>query len=201
LLLWSVGTGYVRKRFQKRDRKRRSSAEPIGNFKNLAYSSKVQAALEGYNHDICQQQITTLQTLSRPRFPWYVNSEVKMQIHTPLLTAAPVLTYQRLDARIEIDEPEFLRPEHIEALLGEELPAKKVALLRKMDINDPDLLDILYRAGEALGAARLIHRDSHHESNPVYAPAVAPDWPPPQFDPPSWQNAAASVASSPPEQA
>src|SRR5689334_16198012 len=158
LLLWSIGTGYVRKRFQKHDRKRRSSAEPIGNFKNLAYSAKVQAALEGYNHDISQQQITTLQTLSRPRFPWYVNSEVKMQINTPLLTPAPVLTYQRLDARIEVDEPEYLRPEHIEALLGEQLSTKQAAALRKMDINNPDLLDILYRAGEALGASRLIHR-------------------------------------------
>ncbi|MFZ2029135.1 MAG: patatin-like phospholipase family protein [Vitreimonas sp.] len=200
LLLWSVGTGYVRKRFQKRDRKRRSSAEPIRNFKNLAYSAKVQAALEGYNHDISQQQITTLQTLSRPRFPWYVNSEVKMQINTPLLTAAPVLTYQRLDARIEVDEPEYLRPEHIEALLGEELPVKRVAALRKMDINDADLLDTLYRAGEALGAAQLVHRDTRDESNPRYAPAIAPDWPPSQFDPPNWQDDADAAVVPSPEQ-
>ena len=138
LLLWSIGTGYVRKRFEKRNRKRRSSAEPIANFQNFAYSAKVQAALEGYNHDISQQQITTLQTLSRPRFPWYVNSEVKMQLGTPLLTPQPVLTYQRLDARIEVDEPDYLRPEHIESLLGEKLSIKQVAALRKMDINDAD---------------------------------------------------------------
>jgi len=123
---------------------------------------------------------------------------VKMQINTPLLTPAPVLTYQRLDARVEVDEPEYLRPEHIEALLGEQLPIKQVATLRKMDINDPDLLDILYRTGEALGAARLIHRDSHHENNPIYAPAIAPDWPPAQFDPPNWQAAPQAAA---PEQA
>jgi predicted acylesterase/phospholipase RssA len=189
LLLWSIGTGYVRKRFERRNRKRRSSAEPIGNFKNFAYSAKVQAALEGYNHDISQQQITTLQTLSRPRFPWHVNSEVKMQLHTPLLTPEPVLTYQRLDARIEVDEPEYRRPEHIEALLGEELPINRVATLRKMDINDPDLLDILYRTGEALGAAQLIHRDTRDDNNPNYAAAIAPDWPPAQFDPPNWRTA------------
>ena len=62
------------------------AAKPIGDFRKLMYSSKVMAALEGYNHDICQQQITTLQMLSNPRFPWYVNSEVKMQTLTPLLT-------------------------------------------------------------------------------------------------------------------
>lgn len=201
LLLWSIGTGYVRKRFQKRDRKRRSSAEPIGNFKSLAYSAKVQAALEGYNHDICQQQVTTLQTLSQPRFPWYVNSEVKMQINTPMLSPQPVMTFQRLDARIEADEPEYMRPEHIEALLGEELPIKKIAALRKMDINDPDLLDILYRAGEALGASQLVHRDTRDASNPRYAPAIAADWPPAQFDPANWRNAAATAAAPPPEQA
>ena len=189
LLLWSIGTGYVRKRFEKRNRKRRSSAEPIANFKNFAYSAKVQAALEGYNHDISQQQITTLQTLSRPRFPWYVNSEVKMQIATPLLTPQPLLSYQRLDARIEVDDPEYLRPEHIESLLGEKLAIKQVAALRKMDIKDAALLDILYRTGEALGAAQLIHRDTHDEKNPVRGAAIAPDWPPPHFDLASWRGA------------
>ena len=192
LLLWSIGTGYVRKRFEKRNRKRRSSAQPIGNFKNMAYSSKVQAALEGYNHDISQQQITTLQTLSRPRFPWYVNSEVKMQQKTPLLTPHPVLTYQRLDARIEIDEPQFRRPEHIESLLGEELRYEQVAKLRKMDLNDPELLDILYRAGEKLGAAQLIHRDTADEANPLRGQAIAADWPPVSFDLPEWSQPTAT---------
>ncbi|MBS0385799.1 MAG: hypothetical protein JSS00_10680, partial [Proteobacteria bacterium] len=195
LLLWSVGTGYVRKRFAKRNRKRRSSAEPIGNFKNLAYAAKVQAALEGYNHDISQQQITTLQTLSRPRFPWYVNSEVKMQINTPLLAPQPVLTYQRLDVRIEADEAEYLRPEHIEALLGEKLPIEQVAALRRMDINDPNLLDILYRAGEALGAAQLIHRDTQDENSPVRGAAIAPDWPPAHFDLPQWRGPPSAPAA------
>jgi hypothetical protein len=162
----------------------------------------VQAALEGYNHDISQQQITTLQTLSRPRFPWYVNSEVKMQIHTPMMPREAVLTFQRLDARIEVDEPEYLRPEHIEALLGHEMPVKQVASLRNMDINDADLLDILYRAGEALGAAQLISRDTQDEHNPVFGSAIAADWPPAHFDPPDWSGvAAAPVHEEPPPQA
>ena len=140
-----------------------------------------------------------LQTLSHPRFPWYVNSEVKMQINTPLLTAEPVLTFQRLDARIEVDEPEYLRPEHIEALLGQQLSIKQVAALRKMDVNDADLLDILYRAGEALGAAQLVHCDSRDEKNPVLGPAIAADWPPTHFDPPGWGRVASAPAA--PEQA
>jgi predicted acylesterase/phospholipase RssA len=183
LLIWSVGTGYVRKRFEKRNRKRRSSAKSIGDFGRLLYSSKVMAALEGYNHDICQQQITLLQTLSRPRFPWHVNSEIRMQTATPLLSRDPVLTFQRYDARLEIDEAEYRRPEHIESLLGEQLKPKLVDKLRKLDIKDPALLDILYRAGEALGAAQLIHRDTRDERNPVKGPAIAPDWPPAKFDP------------------
>ncbi|MEZ5994943.1 MAG: patatin-like phospholipase family protein [Hyphomonadaceae bacterium] len=188
LLIWSVGTGYVRKRFQKRDRKRRSSAKSISDFRRLAYSSKVMAALEGYNHDICQQQITTLQTLSRPRFPWHVNSEIRMQTATPLLSREPALTFQRYDARLEIDEPEFRRPEHIESLLGEEMAPRLVEKLRKLDIKEPDLLDILYRAGEALGRAQLMHRDTQDERNPIRGAAIAADWPPAKFDP--WAAAA-----------
>lgn len=200
LLIWSVGTGYVRKRFEKKNRKRRSSAKSIGDFSKLMYSSKVMAALEGYNHDICQQQITTLQMLSQPRFPWYVNSEVKMQTATPLLSQAPVLTFQRYDARLEIEEEEFRRPEHIESLLCEQMKAKLVDQLRKLDIKDRDLLDILYRTGEALGTAQLLHRDST-DNNPKRSAAIAPDWPPAKFDP--WRPAAptAETPLPPPEQA
>ncbi|MGE0597172.1 MAG: patatin-like phospholipase family protein [Hyphomonadaceae bacterium] len=183
LFLLSVGTGYVRKRFEKRDKRRRSSARPIGDFRRLAYSSKVQAALEGYNHDICQQQITTLQALSRPRFPWHVNSEVRMQTLTPLLSGEPVMTFQRLDARLEADEAEFRRPEHIESLLGEELPLKTIDRLRQLDIKETPLLDILYRTGEALGRAQLLHRSSTDE-NPVREQVLGPEFPPPAFDPP-----------------
>lgn len=203
LLIWSVGTGYVRKRFAKSNRKRRSSAKNIGDFRSLLYSSKVMAALEGYNHDICQQQITLLQALSRPRFPWHVNSEVRMQTKTPLLSQQPVLTYQRYDVRLEIDEPEFRRPEHIETLLGgANMKKAEVDALRKLDIKDVNLLDILYRAGEALGAAQLIHRDSQDDKNPVVGPAIAADWPPQAFDPPSWRRAPpaeAPPADSPPQ--
>lgn len=198
LLIWSVGTGYVRKRFAKRNPKRRSSAKSIGDFRRLPYSSKVQAALEGYNHDICQQQITTLQTLSRPRFPWYVNSEVKMQNNTPLW-GEPVLTFQRFDARLEVEEPAYRRPEHVESLLGQEMKAKDVDKIRKLDIKEPELLDVLYRAGEALGAAHLIHRDTRDESNPVKGSAIAADWPPAQFDPPQWRKAAPAAESAPVE--
>jgi len=200
LLIWSVGTGYVRKRFEKRSRKRRSSAKSINDFRRLAYSSKVMAALEGYNHDICQQQITAMQMLSRPRFPWYVNSEVRMQTMTPLLSGAPIMTFQRYDARLEIDEPEYRRPEHIESLLGgENMKAKDVDALRRLDIKDTNYLDMLYRAGEALGAAQLLHRDST-ETNKVTGAAIAADWPPAHFDPPAWRPAAAPVEPPPSQQ-
>ncbi len=201
LLLWSVGTGYVRKRFAKKNKKRRSSAKSIGDFRRLLYSSKVMAALEGYNHDICQQQITTLQALSRPRFPWFVNSEVRMQTATPLLSPQPVLTFQRYDARLEIDEPEYRRPEHVENLLGQEMKAKDVDKLRKLDIKETELLDVLYRTGEALGAAQLIHRDTTDEKHPVTVQAITADWPPQKFDPREWRPAplpAPPSADSPP---
>jgi predicted acylesterase/phospholipase RssA len=194
LLLWSVGTGYVRKRFAKKNKKRRSSAKSTSDFRRLAYSSKVMAALEGYNHDICQQQITTLQMLSNPRFPWYVNSEVRMQTSTPHLSSAPALTFQRFDARLEIDEPEFRRPEHVEELLGRQLKAKEVEQLRKLDIKDTELLDMLYQTGEALGAAQLIRRDST-DASVVKSAAIAPDWPPVQFDP--WRPANPATVAPP----
>jgi uncharacterized protein len=155
----------------------------------------VQAALEGYNHDISQQQITILQALSRPRFPWFVNSEVRMQTNTPLWAPQPVLTFQRYDARLEIDEAEYRRPEHLESLLKQEMKGKDVDKLRKMDIKDTELLDILYRTGEALGAAQLIHRDTTDEKNPVKGAAIAADWPPQRFDPPEWRPIPAAPAT------
>jgi hypothetical protein len=200
LLIWSVGTGYVRKRFEKKNKKRRSSAKHINDFRGLLYSSKVMAALEGYNHDISQQQITLMQSLSRPRFPWHVNAEVRMQNKTPLLTPQPVMTFQRYDARLEIDEPEYRRPEHIESLLGgADMKKKEVDQLRRLDIKDRNLLDVLYRAGEALGAARLIHRDTQDDKNPIVGPAIAPDWPPQTFDLPSWRRDPPPQADSPPQ--
>lgn len=186
LLIWSIGTGYVRKRFEKRNKKRRSSAKTTADFRRMAYSTKVQAALEGYNHDISQQQITIMQALSRPRFPWYVNSEVQGQTLTPLLSDGAIFSFQRLDARLEIDEPQYRRPEHIEELLGRSLPRKQVDELRKLDIKDLELLDILYKTGEALGQAQLVHRLSDKKGPPTVAPAIAPDWPPQAFDLPHW---------------
>jgi predicted acylesterase/phospholipase RssA len=196
LLIWSVGTGYVRKRFEKRNRKRRSSARSINDFRRFAYSSKVQAALEGYNHDISQQQITTMQAMSRPRFPWHVNSEVRMQIKTPLLSSEPLFTYQRYDARLEIDEAKYRRPEHIETLLGKQMKARDVDKLRQLDIKDPELLDVLYRAGEALGAAQLVRRDTTDEEHPLTGAAIAADWPPASFDPPRWRAASPAPAAA-----
>lgn len=198
LLIWSVGTGYVRKRFEKRNRKRRSSAKTIGDFRRLMYSSKVMAALEGYNHDISQQQITLMQALSHSRFPWHVNSEVRMQINTPLLSREPLFTYQRYDARLEIDEPEFRRPEHIENLLGQTMKREQVDKLRQLDIKEVELLDILYRTGEALGAAQLIHRDTKDEAHPVTGRAITSDWPPASFDPPGWLRETPAPATIPP---
>jgi hypothetical protein len=121
-----------------------------------------------------------------------------MQIGTPLLTPAPVLTFQRYDARLEIDEPEYRRPEHVESLLGQEMKAKEVDKLRKLDIKETDLLDILYRTGEALGAAQLLHR-STTDTNKVTGAAIAPDWPPATFDPAHWHTAPAAPAAPPEE--
>ena len=62
---------------------------------------------------------------------------------------------------------------------------------------DADLLDILYRTGQALGAAQLVHRDTRDEKNPVRGAAIAPDWPPQHFDLPPWRAASAPAAAPP----
>ena len=89
----------------------------------------------------------------------------------------------------------------IESLLGEDLSPKLVEKLRKLDIKDPALLDILYRTGEALGAKQLIRRDSS-DANPKTSAAIAPDWPPAAFDPwrPAAPVAAEPAAETPPAQ-
>ncbi|MBK8543509.1 MAG: hypothetical protein IPL62_08025 [Caulobacteraceae bacterium] len=106
--------------------------------------------------------------LSNPRFPWYVNSEVKMQTLTPLLTREPVLTFQRYDARLEIDEEEFRRPEHVESLLGQTLKPKVVEQLRKLDIKDPGIVgpSLSHGRGAWCGAAdasRVDRQQSAHQ--------------------------------------
>jgi hypothetical protein len=106
------------------------------------------------------------------------------------MSGEPALTFQRYDARLEIDEPKYRRPEHIESLLGQEMRAQEVDKLRQLDINNRELLDVLYRTGEALGGAQLIHRDTSDERNPVMGPAISADWPPPAFDPAEWRAAA-----------
>jgi hypothetical protein len=68
-----------------------------------------------------------------------------------------------------------------------------VEALRTLDIKDPELLDILFRAGEALGGAELIHRDTTDEKRPVRGTAISADWPPTPFDPPNWRPAPAAA--------
>jgi hypothetical protein len=114
------------------------------------------------------------------------------------LAPAPLITFQRLEARIEIDSAEFRRPEHIEELLGREMKKSDVAKLREMSVNDPELLDVLYRTGEALGAAQLISNATQDEAHPVRGQAIAPDWPPPSFDPPAWRAPTPPAPEAPP---
>jgi hypothetical protein len=49
---------------------------------------------------------------------------------------------------------------------------------------------VLYRVGEALGAAQLMSRATTDEANPVLGPAISADWPPTSFDLANWQQTA-----------
>jgi hypothetical protein len=98
-----------------------------------------------------------------------------------------------MDARLEIDEPQYRRPEHIERLLKRDMSAAEVDKLRRLDIKDRELLAALYDAGEALASAQLIHRSTTDDKNPLLAPALAPDWPPVAFDPADWRSEGAAA--------
>jgi uncharacterized protein len=183
LFLLSIGTGYVRLRFDNENPAKESSATSIKNYESINEVDKLKAIVAGYNHDISLQQVMTLQSLSRPRWPWMINSESELQIGAPFLVHEPVLTFQRLDARLERAPAAQRRPEHLEALLNGSIPNKDMDKMRSLDIADRDLMDKLYRAGQALidGAELEDFRSAKNARR--FSRVLSNDWPPAAFDP------------------
>jgi hypothetical protein len=98
LYLFSVGTGWVRE-------KSRFLADKLADFLFILQTVK---ALQGMINDVSLQHIAYLQAMSRVAMPWYINAEKRYQGFDgvdpkPYLTlnGAPLLTYQRVDVRLD----------------------------------------------------------------------------------------------------
>jgi hypothetical protein len=102
LYILSVGTGWARE-------KARFFGDYLANYLFILQTVK---ALSGMINDVSLQHIACLQAMSRVAMPWYINGEKRFQGGdeqrggTPYLALndQPLLTYQRVDVRLDSSE-------------------------------------------------------------------------------------------------
>ncbi len=97
ILLLSLGTGW------------RKPLLDIDRYQRMWNWEKSKEALAGMIQESVQQNIVTLQALSAPRKPWFINREIK-NMEGMLWVREPLLRFQRCDASMEdTDVREALR--------------------------------------------------------------------------------------------
>ena len=124
----SVGSGWWRNR---QDRQK---------FMALRNWEKAKEAISGMIQDTSLNAITTLQGMSNPKKPWYINSEI-LDLDGHLCRDEEMLSFQRYDATID------------EAAVKRVFPEGTVDLgpLRDIGSTDPEVLRRLYALGHAVG--------------------------------------------------
>ncbi len=144
LYMLSVGTGWIR-----------SITRAKSILEGLFIKQTVNA-LRGMINDVSLQQVAYMQALSRCDMRWYINSEKQSQGEGAggyLAAAAPLLHYQRVDARLEDEKNRAgeLLPECPSALLGRALTPAEVRGLDEITNSAPANLDLLKDLGAAAG--------------------------------------------------
>jgi len=138
--LLSLGTGWLRER----------------NVGGRLFVSRTISALRSMINDVSLQQIAYLQALSRVQMRWYINSEKQYQENKSYLApeGAPLLTYQRVDVRLEPekDRAKELLPDTAAALRGGK-PLSKSELRRASQITNanPKNSKLLIQLGQKAG--------------------------------------------------
>src|SRR5262249_5782623 len=102
LYVFSVGTGWVRE-------KSRFLGDKLADYLFVLQTVK---ALRGMINDVSLQHIPYLQAMSRVAMPWYINGEKRFQgldqfdpKPSMALDGGPMLTYQRVDVRLDDGDP------------------------------------------------------------------------------------------------
>lgn len=149
LLMLSVGTGWRRPMLD------------IDAYQRMWNWEKSAAALSGMIQDSVQHNIVTLQALSRPRKPWYINRELAA-MENQRLVSEPLLTYQRIDASMEDADVARLL-----ALQGKEKKnlSKIVAGLKQIDNASERNRRYLYALGLAASEAKNPGKDGIEPSD------------------------------------
>jgi hypothetical protein len=136
LLLFSIGTGW------------RKPLLDLDRYSRMWNWEKSKEALAGMIQETAQQHIVTLQALSSPRKPWYINREL-MRMENMRWGPAPLLTYQRCDASMEDEDVR-------EALGLQGAQARRIKNITKgmlqIDNASPSNLRHLYAIGVAAAA-------------------------------------------------
>ena len=152
LFMVSVGTGWWRNRIGR------------NRFMSLQSGYKAQAAIIGMISDTARQTILTLQAMSNPRKPWYLDSEIH-DLDGHLCRDEELLAFQRYDASLEEDSIKALFPE----------ATVNVNVLREIGNTHPDILRRLYALGHAVGR---VSRPGKDGIEPEDFPSI--------FDPPGF---------------
>ena len=141
LMMLSVGTGYMRLRFEQ------------GEFEDLTYIWQTINSLKSMMHDISLQQLVTMQAVSYCRDRWYINMEKQDQPSAPYLVMdqdRPLLDFQRIDFRLD-------KPSHnedgnfVRDLIDGKITKTEMKNLREMACATDRNLDLLYELGLASG--------------------------------------------------
>ncbi len=157
LYVLSIGTGFIRERLSAKK------------YRQKTFVGQTLNALRGMINDVSLQEIAYMQAISESGQRWFINTEKKDQPTAPYLSPAPLLHYQRMDARIEDIEEKSRRPEHAQTLLGRELTPAEMKELTSITNSADANLEMLYEIGD--------------EAGEYYMKAAAP---PAKFNPATW---------------
>jgi hypothetical protein len=138
LLLFSLGTGW------------RKPMIDIDEYQRMWNWQKSAAALAGMIQDIAQHNIVTLQALSHPRKPWYVNRELG-DMRGQGFVPEPLLTFQRCDA--DLDDKAVAAALGLQGKELRQLPSITHGLMQ-LDNAHKTNLRYLYALGHAAGDKR-----------------------------------------------
>ena len=131
LMMISVGTGWWRMR------------KDVEYLKSLWNWQKATEALGAMIQDTVLHTITAMQSISTPRKPWLINSEIE-RMEGQRIVANDVLSFQRFDAFIEADQ--VCRVCNIADATGRRAK-ESVEGLRQLGNTEPGNLASLYALG------------------------------------------------------
>ena len=144
LMMTSCGTGARRPRIEGRS------------FQGLPPGMRGVHSLSAMVYDTQMQGVMLMQSISEPRRPWRINSELG-DMAGACITGAPVLDYQRMDVVLDTKPPHKNKRDPappataLERLIGRELDAETMQALDLMANGKKENMELLIEIGVAAG--------------------------------------------------